>query len=183
MIHFNPGHLIIMPTDIRQMIFDHCQRKLDENYLTGEEQERKAFGILAGKNSAEASTITNFFPLLKNARYQDPYNSFMNKLMHEHATPSETPFHKRGWIADPKEYLSIIKQCRLNKIEILGSYHMHRVGWEHDPLRDKTTKVDQILGSESRSFIFIISMVNPSQPIFRAFYEGEASQEATISLA
>lgn len=104
----------------------------------------------------------------------------MDKIMAEHAIPSKTPFDKRGWVADPEELANSIKVCQANQDTMLGTYHMHRVAWGHDALRDTPTKLDTVLAKDSRLLMFIISMVNPGQPMIRAFYEGDLGKEVPI---
>ena len=63
---------------------------------------------------------------------------------------------------------------------LLGAYHMHRVAWQDDPLRDMPTALDTILAADSGMLIFIISMVKVNQPTIRAFYEGKPDLEIPI---
>ena len=64
--------------------------------------------------------------------------------------------------------------------ELVGTYHMHRVGWEHDSKRDTPTKLDAVLAEGSGLIMFIISMVDPSSPIIKAFYEGVTELDRTL---
>ncbi len=180
MIRYDPSFKIILSETQRQIIVEHCRRKLVGTYLAGETHERKAYGLLAGHNSATTLTVKQCFPLLKNARFQEPYNEYMDRVMEKFAYPSKTPLSERGWIADPAELVKNITECRKGGMEILGSYHMHRIAWEDDPLRDTPTMVDTVLAEESRSFMFIVSMVDPRQPIIRTFFEGKKDREAPV---
>ncbi|EIP4193611.1 hypothetical protein LR989_005384, partial [Salmonella enterica] len=47
-------------------------------------------------------------------------------------------------------------------------------------MRDTPTKVDEILGKDSKTLMFIISMVVPNKPIIRAFYEGDINKEIEV---
>ena len=100
--------------------------------------------------------------------------------MAEYAIPSETPLAKRGWIADPEELLENVRIMQQENLLLLGAYHMHRVAWPDDPLRETPTTLDTILAAESRMLIFIISMVKTDQPVMRAFYEGDPDREVPI---
>ena len=63
---------------------------------------------------------------------------------------------------------------------ILGTYHVHLIPWEDDPLRDTPTRLDTILAENSNLFSFILSMVDATQPRLRAFYEGVKEQEVPV---
>jgi proteasome lid subunit RPN8/RPN11 len=125
-------------------------------------------------------TVANCFALEHNVRSHSPYKEYMDSVMAEHAIPSVTPLEKRGWVADPSELFARIKQCREHNRVLVGTYHMHRVGWEHDSKRDTPTKLDAILAKESGLVMFIISMVDPAAPIIRAFYEGVKEKEISV---
>ena len=173
---------IILPEIHWQAIVEHCRRKLAEQYLPDEVRERKAYGLIAGRLDGNTLRIARCIPLLKNARFQEPFRRYMDRAMGEHAYPSETATAQRGWVADPEELVEIMKECRRDGLEISGSYHMHRVAWKHDPLRDTPTEVDTVLADGSGSFIFIVSMVDPARPTIRAFYEGEKNLETPIKI-
>ena len=180
MIRYDPSLKIILPETHRQIIVEHCRRKLAGTYLPGGTHERKAYGLIAGHNSGTTFTVKQCFPLLKNARFQEPYKEYMDRVMDEFAYPSKTPLSERGWIADPAELVENIQKCRKDGMGILGSYHMHRIAWDHDPLRDTPTMVDTVLVEESRSFRFIVSMVDPGEPIIRTFFEGKKERETPV---
>ena len=171
-----------LPSSCRQQIIDHCLRKLSGNFHDGEEENLKAFGLLAGERSGERATIRNCLPLLKNARAVGPHRQFMDRMMAEHATPSETPLEKRGWVADPEELAKAVAGFSKDGQSLLGSYHMHRVAWEHDQVRDTPTTLDTILGRGSRLIMLIISMVKPDDPLIRAFVEGNSEEEIPIDI-
>ena len=103
-----------------------------------------------------------------------------NRALARHAVPSETPLSKRGWVAAPEELLKVIRGIQQENLLLLGSYHMHRVAWPDDPLRDTPTTLDTVLGAESNMLVFIISMVNSEEPLIRAFYEGKPDREIPI---
>jgi hypothetical protein len=173
---------LILPSSCRQTMLDHCQRKLAGEYLPGEEMNLKAFGLLAGKKTKGQVTISSCLPLLKNARAIEPHRQFMNKMMSEHAIPSETPLDKRGWVADPDEMAEALTAFSKEGLSLVGSYHMHRVAWEDDQIRDTPTTLDTILGQGSRLIMFIISMVDPDKPLIRAFAEGSNDEEIPIDI-
>lgn len=179
----NPEKLTIcLPAIHRQKILDHCLRKLSGRYLDGEEQNLKAYGLLAGEKTPDKLTIKACLPLLKNARDIEPHRSFMDEMMQEHAFASETPLAKRGWVADPTELSQAVTEFQRQGLALIGSYHMHRVAWNHDHTRDTPTTLDTILGHDSRLIMFIVSVVKPDQPIIRAFFEGIEDQEVPISV-
>lgn len=159
----------------------HCQRKLTgERYLPGEDKDRKAFGLLGGRIKNGTLEILSCHPLLRNARKNAPHNDYMDQMMTAHAIPSETIFTERGWVADTDELAVILKTYRSLALLLIGTYHMHRVAWPHDKIRDTPTTLDSILGRNSRLLMFIISMVDPTSPLLRAFYEGDINNELPI---
>lgn len=171
---------ISLPETHRQEIIAHCLRKLSGNYLADEEHNLKAYGLLAGEKTPERITIRACLPLLKNARSAEPHRGFMDEMMAEHAIVSETPLAKRGWVADSEELARGVSEFRKKGLTLLGSYHMHRVAWDHDQSRDTPTTLDTILGQDSRLIMFIVSMVKPEQPVIRAFFEGSGEREIPI---
>lgn len=159
----------------------HCHRKLiGENYLPGEDHDRKAFGLLGGRVIEGEIEVITCHPLLHNARQSDVHRDHMDQMMAAHAVPSETPFTERGWVAAADELTEVLKFCRSLDLVLIGTYHMHRVAWPHDQIRDTPTTLDSILGSESRLLMFIVSMVSPTKPRLRAFYEGDGNRELPI---
>lgn len=179
-ISLNPGSRIIFPIDLLHTVYEHCRRKLAGNYSNGESQELKAFGLVAGNQTDQELRVEKCLPFMKNARRVEPYKTFMDQIMDQHAVPSETPFSKRGWVADPEELLQKMKEIQRENLLLLGAYHMHRVAWPDDPLRDTPTTLDTLLAAESRMLMFIISMVNIEKPVMRAFYEGSPTMELPI---
>lgn len=173
---------IVIPEIHLQTLFEHCRRKLSGNFIKHETRECKGFGLIAGIKEGTTFTVVNCLPLLKNVRHHEPYKEFMDQVMSEYAVPSQTPLSQRGWIADPEELLEKIKQIQQENLLLLGAYHMHRVAWPDDPLRDTPTTLDTILAADSRMLLFIVSMVNPEQPVIRAFYEGDPDREIPILL-
>lgn len=173
--------LIQLTSVCRATMLNHCFRKLGgKNYLDGEDQDRKAFGLLGGRVNERVIEISSCYPLLRNARQSDTHKVYMDEMMLIHATPSETPLTERGWVADSKELTGVLKSCRELDLVLAGTYHMHRVAWPNDRIRDTPTTLDEILGSGSRLLMFIISMVDPSAPLLRAFYEGSLDYELPI---
>ncbi len=179
-ITITPESRIIFHESDYRAVIAHCKRKLSENYIDGESRERKAFGLIGGRSKGTDYIVEKCFPLLKNARHLSPYDKHMDSVMAEHAIPSETPLEKRGWIADPRELLASIKLMMQDNLSLLGAYHMHRVSWPDDPLRDTPTVLDTVLAADSRMLIFIISLVAVDRPVMRAFYEGRPDMEVEI---
>jgi hypothetical protein len=171
---------VIFPAGQLDTVYEHCRRKLSENYLANESRERKAFGLIAGYQSDLDLTVVQCLPLMKNARQAEPYKKFMDRVMVQHAVPSETPFSKRGWVADPEELMKKTKALHKKNLLLFGIYHMHRVAWPDDPLRDTPTTLDTVLGDNSKMLIFIISLVKSEKPRIRAFYEGKPDREIPI---
>lgn len=158
----------------------HCLRKLAADYLEGEAHERKAYGLIGGRLESGILTVGTIAPLMKNVRAIEPYKRYMDEILGRFAIPSETPLDKRAWVADPAESRRILLDLARNGMELIATYHMHRVGWEHDPLRDTPTELDTILAEGSAAFLVIVSTVHPEKPIVRAFYEGIPEQEVPI---
>lgn len=179
-ITYKPGLRVICKADLQQSVYEHCRRKLAGDYLDQESREPKAFGLVAGMQHNQELRAVNCLPFMKNARQTQPYKKYMDEVMDTYAIPSETPISKRGWIADPDELLQKLKQIQKQGLLLLGAYHMHRVAWPGDPLRDTPTTLDTILAAESSILMFIVSMVNKDQPIMRAFYEGNPEMEVPI---
>lgn len=176
---YDPEIKIVLPDQQRQTIIDHCCRAL-EAFNRGEVEQGKAFGLIFGNVSNQSINVGKCFALERNVRSQSPYKEYMDKMMTDHAIPSVTPLDKRGWVADPAELFARIKQCRKENLQLVGTYHMHRVGWQHDTKRDTPTKLDAVLAKDSGLVMFIISMVDPGAPIIRTFYEGEIEQEMPL---
>lgn len=176
----NPDH-IRMSQECFATMLTHCQRKLaGESYLPGEDHDRKAFGLLTGRKMPRSIDALRCYPLLHNARHGTEQKEYMDQMMAAHAIPSETPFAERGWVAAPHELAEVLKQCRKLDLQLIGSYHMHRVAWPNDPLRDTPTALDTILGGSSRLWMFIVSLVDPARPLLRAFLEGDCQHELPI---
>lgn len=177
---YRPSFQIAFPQSAWQVLVGHCRRKLARDFLAEEPPEPKAFGLVAGVVRGEELEIKRVFPLLKNARGQAPYKQYMDTIMGQHAIPSETPLENRGWVADPAELLQIRRECQRQGFSLLGTYHMHRLAWDHDQERDTPTDLDTILAKGSRMYMFIVSMVAPERPVMRAYFEGVQKLESPI---
>ena len=180
MIPFEQTRQIILPYSDWQEILEHCKRKLAENYLHGESRERKAYGLVAGIQNEHTLNVKRILPLKKNVRNKEPYKTYMDNRMKQYAVPSKTPLSRRGWITDPEELKELYDRCDREKLMVFGTYHMHLVPWEHDPIRDTPTLLDAILPRNSNLFSFIVSMVDVTRPKIRAFYEGLEDKEVPI---
>ena len=176
-----PVERIMLPRSRYGTLIDHCLRKLEQRYLEDETGERKAYGLVGGRLSNGDITVGRVVPLKKNARTVEPYKRHMDELLGRFAIPSETPLDKRAWVADPVEARAILMDFARNGLELVGTYHMHRVGWESDPLRDTPTVLDTALAEDSEVFLFVVSTVNPDKPIVRAFFEGVPDKEVAIT--
>ncbi|MDP8974817.1 MAG: hypothetical protein M3N28_00300 [Actinomycetota bacterium] len=173
---------ILLPRDLYGRLVAHARRKLTRRYFPGEEREPKAYGLLGARLSGGRAELTSIFPLTRNLRYRPDVKAHLDQLMEETAFPSETPLHKRGWVADPAEVLAAQRACDETGAALFGSYHMHRVAWEHDPRRDGCTAVDTRLAADSGMWVLILSMVDPRNPTLRAFYEARNDAERPIHL-
>ncbi len=171
---------IILPDFYWQQILEHCKRRLAGNYLSGESRARRACGLVAGVQSEHTLNVKRIMPLKKNVRDQEPYKTYMDSIMEQYAMPSKTPLSQRGWIADPVELKECCDICDRNDLIVIGTYHTHIVAWDHDPIRDTPTRLDAVLAQNSNLFSFIVSMVDMTSPIIRAFYEGLTEKEALI---
>ena len=180
MVVFEHVNQIILPDPHWQQIVEHCKRKLAGNHAPGESRGRKAYGLVAGTRNEDTLIVECVLPVSKNVRDQEPYKTYMDKLMERHAIPSETPLSGRGWIVDPEELKECYDRCDRERLVIFGTYHMHVVPWDHDPLRDTPTHLDMILARNSSLFSLIVSMVDVTRPRIRAFYEGAVEKEVPM---
>jgi proteasome lid subunit RPN8/RPN11 len=171
---------IVLPRMLWDEITAHCRRKLAGNFLQGESRVQRAYGILAGVQEGRQLRVMLVLPVKKNARNDEPLKSYMDAVMTEHAVQSTTPLSKRGWITDPAELMECYARCDHEDLQIFGTYHMHIVPWEGDPVRDTPTRLDTVLAKESNLFSFIISMVDSDKPTMKAFFEGIIGQETPI---
>ncbi len=171
---------IILPNINWQKILEHCNRRLAGHYLPGESAGRKAYGVLAGTQNRDKLYIERVLPIKKNVRDKEPYKTHMDRVMDEHAVPSKTPLSDRGWVTDPNELRGCYEECDRDNLMVFGTYHMHIVPWEHDPVRDTPTHLDTVLARNSNLFSFIVSMVDMSRPRIRAFYEGLKEKEVPV---
>ncbi len=171
---------IRIPESIWQQIKDHCRRKLEGKYLPGETKVKRAYGLLAGSVQSKYALVDKVFFFKKNARMVEPLKSYMDSVMERYAVASKTPLSQRGWITDPDELRQCYEMCDKEGLTAIGTYHMHIVPWDHDPLRDTPTKLDRVLAKNSYLYCFIVSMVDPDKPIIRAFYEGIKEEEVPI---
>ncbi|MEW6220503.1 MAG: hypothetical protein AB1634_13360 [Thermodesulfobacteriota bacterium] len=179
---FNPEACLCLPAAQAEILVSHCRRKLNGLFLPGETREPKAFGLLAGMKADRRLVVHRTIPLIRNVRDQEPYRGLMDAIMAAHAVPSETPPERRGWVADPGELAAHLDAAAAAGDALLAIYHMHRVGWPHDPRRDTPTGLDRILADKSGLYQVIVSMVDPGRPRLRAFFEGAAGQEIPIQV-
>jgi hypothetical protein len=172
--------IIVFPEAQKNILIDHCLRKLNEDYREDETKEKKAYGLVGGKIIEKSLHINYVKPLRQNWRSHKDYKVYMDKIFNDHAEPSETPLSLRGWMANPSEIKSMINDCIEKGLDLVGTYHMHRVAWEHDLTRELPTTLDSILAKDSELFTFIVSTVNPSKIVIRAFFESIPDKEIKI---
>lgn len=163
-----------------EQVVSHARRKLAGRYLPGEEREQKAFGLLGADITGARADVTDVFPLWRNERHLSWAAGEFDTAVHRFAVPSETPMERRGWVADPREVLEADKTCAAKGSIVVGSYHTHRVAWNHDPVRDRSTELDQHLAATSGLWMVIVSIVDPCRPRLRAFFEGSHAWEAMV---
>ena len=173
--------IVVAPREYGE-ILQHAERKLRGDYFQNEETERKAYGLVGGRQRDGHIEVTHVFPLRLNLRSDPQYKPTMDQLMAETAIPSETPLSRRGWVAHPDEIRAAEQACDESDSMILGSYHMHRVAWLHDRLRDTCTELDTRLAEGSGLWMLILSMVDPGRPVLRAFFEGRNDHEAQVRI-
>jgi hypothetical protein len=173
---------IVMPEVHWRTIVAHCKRKLAGVLLPGESEGRKAYGIITGIRDGEMLVVERIVALKKNVRGEEPYKTYIDRMMDEYAVPSKTPLSKRGWMTDPTELKACYEMCDREALVVLGTYHMHIVPWENDPKRDTPTRLDTLLAKGSGLFSFIVSMVDAAYPTVRAFYEGVVEKEIPIDI-
>jgi hypothetical protein len=171
---------INLPEHNWQHILDHCNRKLSGDFLEGESKFRRAYGLVAGMRNRDTLGVRRILPLMRNVRDKEPFKGFMDGIMEQYAIPSKTPMSQRGWITDPEELKEHSDTCDREGLLVFGTYHVHVVPWEHDPLRETPTHLDTVLGQNSSLFSFIVSMVDVRRPRIRAFYEGMKEKEIPV---
>ena len=176
------GVEIFFPDHLYWSLVAHARRKLRAEYLPGEERERKAYGLVGARLYDAAAEVTAVFPLSRNLRDDPLLKPYLDRIMEEVAVRSETPLERRGWVTDPREVMEAERRFEDQGAVLLGGYHMHRVPWAHDPLRDTCTEVDTRLAEGSGLWVFILSMVNPDELRRRAFFEGHNDREAPVRL-
>ncbi len=173
---------IVLPARLYAAVVEHGRRKLLGNWEPDEEQAPKAYGLVGARVEGRTATVVDVVALRNNLRAREEYKDEVDRLMDELAVPSETPFDRRGWVADPREILAAEQRFEERGAALLGAYHMHRVAWADDPRRDTCTALDTALARGSGLWAFILSMVEPEQPVLRAFFEGDNRREARLSV-
>lgn len=174
---------IIFPQDLYWQLVAHARRKLDGQYLAGEERAPKAYGLVGGQLFSGHGEVTHVVPLLRNQRDEAHLKPVLDQVMDDLAIRSETPLDRRGWVSDPLEIAAADDLFDTAGAVLLGGYHMHRVAWEHDPVRDSCTEVDSELGANSGLWMFILSMVDRDNPVLRAYFEGDNGHETRVRVA
>ena len=67
-LQFGSIKKIFLPNEAKETIIEHCQRKLAKEFISGEAQEQKAYGLVAGNLENNTVRVKTCQPLLKNAR-------------------------------------------------------------------------------------------------------------------
>jgi hypothetical protein len=172
--------MIEMQAEHRSQLIEHARRKLRGEYRESETPHAQAFGLLAGTGRADAIRTTDVFPLRRNLRADPVRGAAVDVVVRELAIDSGTPIEQRGWIASPEEVIETQERCDADGTVLFGTYHMHKVPWRQDPLRDTPTALDTALGAGQGLWMLILSMVDPDRPILRAFWEGRPEAEAKL---
>ncbi len=172
---------IILPQGQWDDLLAHCNRKLAEDYLPDETHYPRAYGLIAGTQQGSELHIGSIMPVKRNVRRDEPFKTYMDKILTEHAVPSKTPLSERAWMTDPIELKDWYEKCDQENLIIIGTYHSHIVPWDHDPIRDTPTHLDTLLAEGSNFYQFIISLVDIDRPIIRAFYEGHNDKETPVA--
>ena len=174
---------IVVPEDLYRGLVEHARRKLEGRYLPLEEPAPKAYGLIGGRLLDGRGEVTHVVPLFRNLRDQAHLKPVLDRVMDELAVRSETPLERRGWVSDPREVMAADDLFEQAGSVLFGGYHMHRVPWNHDPLRDRCTEVDTELARGSGLWMFILSMVRPDTPILRAYFEGGNDCQALVRVS
>lgn len=164
-------------------LVEHGRRKLGGRWMEGEEQAPKAYGLVGGRIHGLGVEVTHVLPLRNNLRDRPDLKAHVDRLMAAWAVPSETPMDQRGWVADPREVMAAELTFEEAGSTLFGAYHMHRVPWPDDPRRDSCTALDRCLAQASGLWTLILSLVDPSEPRLRAFFEGDNDREAAICVS
>lgn len=171
---------IDLPAPLRAEVVGHAARKLRGEYRDDESPEPQAFGLLAGVPQGEALRTTATFALRRNLRTDPRRGREVDAVVRELATDSRTPISRRGWVAAPEELIAAQEHCDRAGLTVFAAYHMHKVPWDHDPLRDRPTPLDTALGEGQGLWMLIVSMVDPDHPRLRAFWEGHPELEVPL---
>jgi len=172
---------IIFHHSQKNIMVQHCLRKLQGKYFPQEIRERQAYGLMGGSFYNESLSVELVLPLFKNARLYGPVRAHMNEIISEHAIPGAVPITERAWVADPLEVKNFLKLLQQRQLELVGTYHMHHLeSWQGNEIWELPTKLDEVLGKNTGLFMFIIGMVDLMQPTVRAFYEGCIDQEVRV---
>lgn len=174
---------VVFPPHLYDTLVEHARRKLARRYVDGEEPAPKAYGLVGGRLTEGYGAVTHVIPLLRNQRDDPGLKPVLDRVMDELAVPSETPLSGRGWATDPRELLAADRVLDAAGAVLFGGYHMHRVAWEGDAMRDSCTAVDRDLAQGSGLLMFILSVVDPDRPILRAYFEGDNADERPVHVA
>jgi hypothetical protein len=169
-----------LPAPLYDDLVAHGRRKLARDFRDDETHEQHAFGLVGGRLEGEVVEATHVFALRRNMRHEPPYRDLVDGTVHRLAVPSVTPTKRRGWFADPREVLAAHTRCEADGSTLVGSYHMHKVPWDGDPLRDTPTALDTEMHGEQGTFMLILSLVEPERPRLRAFYDGRPEREVRV---
>jgi hypothetical protein len=172
--------LIEMASEHHSRLIAHARRKLRGEFRADETRVAQAFGLLAGAVIGNAVTTTDVLPLRRNLRTDPAEGAEVDAAVRELGVESRTPLEQRGWLASPREVMEAQNRSDARGTLIFGSYHMHKVPWQADPLRDEPTALDTALGEGQGLWMLIVSMVDPDRPIIRAFWEGRPEVEAAV---
>lgn len=171
---------IVLAREDREALLAHARRKLRGEFLEDETPLPQAFGLIAARVDGDGAASAGVHPLRRNARHDPRLRALVEGTIDELAVPSVTPNARRGWLADPRELFDIHRECERRGTLPIASYHVHRVAWEHDPLRDTPTALDHELARDQGLWVVIVSLVEPERPRMRAFWEGDPAAECEL---
>lgn len=82
---------IVLPDAQWQELLAHCKRKLAGDYLPGETEYPRAYGMIAGTARGSDLVVEAILPVKKNARRIEPFKTYMDNILTKYAVPSKTP--------------------------------------------------------------------------------------------
>ena len=173
---FGDYDYIIDATDnlaTRYLINDACVL-LKKTYIYGSIQnfEGQATVLDTVKGLGKDIFIEMNVELYKNYRTNDSIKEDMTSAIINLAIPAELPVEERAWASDPKEFKDALDLFEREKLELIGTYHMHHQNsWKGSCSREIPSKLDAFLAKDTGIFTFIVGISEDGNHSLRAFYE------------